>query len=120
MVEDTKVYGRINRKTKREVAKYKIEFWDRKCQELDRFIDGTKVAAPWRRIKRIKQDTKEAGAISLIGLPEWKKYYEYLLTENREKFKELCKAICRVGRAGRPLLRWDTIQVHKDTTKAIS
>lgn len=85
--EDRKLYARMNREVKREVAKNKNCMWERRCEEVDRYMGGTKISEAWKMIKNLRQEEKQRCNLSLIPLQQWEKYYTELLTETRDKFK---------------------------------
>ena len=86
---DRLIYVQYNRNVKREVIRNKNESWERKCEEVDRCMGGSKVSQAWNTIKNLKNGGKQRNKVQLIGLKEWTEHYKALLTENRPKFKEV-------------------------------
>lgn len=84
--EDREVYMQWNRVVKAEVTKEKNEIWEKKCEELDRYLGGTRVSQAWKTIKNIRTEGKRASSISLISIKQWRDYYERLLNEDRVEF----------------------------------
>lgn len=56
--EDRKLYIRMNREVKKDVCKRKNEMWERKCEEIDRCMGGTKVSEAWKTVKNVRKDVK--------------------------------------------------------------
>lgn len=83
--EDRKTYVRLNRETKRIVSKKKNELWERKCEDVERYLGGSRVAQAWKVIKNIRKERKEKGDINLIQNRKWEEHYRTLLTENRNE-----------------------------------
>lgn len=84
--EDRKTYVRLNRETKRIVSEKKNELWERKCEEIDRCLGGSRVAQAWKVIKNVRKERKEKGNINLIQNRKWEEHYRTLLIENRSEF----------------------------------
>lgn len=84
--EDRKTYTRLNRETKKIVSKKKNQLWEKKCEDVERFLGGSRVSQAWKFIKSVRQESKETGNINLIQSKKWKEYYMSLLTENRDEF----------------------------------
>ena len=61
--------------------------WERKCEEIDRYIGGTKVAEAWKTIGSLRKEGKQNSNLNLISSKEWVDYYKTMLTENRKKFE---------------------------------
>ena len=87
--QDKQTYRRYCYLVKKEVTKLKNQFWDRKCTEIDGQLGGSKARAAWNTINNLRKNKKEIWTIDPIGLETWKKYYEELLTEDRNEFKEV-------------------------------
>ena len=87
--QDKQTYRRYCYLVKKEVTKLKNQFWDRKCTEIDGQLGGSKARAAWNTINNLRKNKKETWTIDPIGLETWKKYYEELLTEDRNEFKEV-------------------------------
>lgn len=85
--EDRKTYMKLNREAKRQVQQRKNEHWEKRCEEVGRFMGGTKVSEAWKVIKSLRKNTKESAKINLIGMETWRTYYKTLLTENRPEFQ---------------------------------
>lgn len=83
---DRKTYMRLNREVKKQVDKNKNELWEKKCEEVGRFMGGTRVSEAWKMIKTLRKDERQNTKISLIEMEEWKEYYEKLLVEKRRNF----------------------------------
>jgi len=84
--EDRKLYIRLNKETKREVQKRKNEFWEEKCEQINRYMGGTRVSEAWRAIRNLRKDNKNGNNIALINMNEWEDYYQKLLREDRPQF----------------------------------
>lgn len=56
--EDRKLYIRMNREVKKDICKSKKEMWERKCEETDRCMGGTKVSEAWKTVKNVRKDVK--------------------------------------------------------------
>lgn len=87
--EDRKEYARINREVKKEVIKLKQELWDRRCEQVDRCMGGTKVNEAWKFIKCLRKNKNERINVPIINISKWKEHYEKLLTENRVEYKHI-------------------------------
>ena len=85
--EDRSTYAQWNREVKKEVTKSKNELWEQKCEEIDRYMGGTKVSEAWRTIGNLRKEGRYNNKLSLISLNEWVDHYRTLLSENREKFR---------------------------------
>jgi hypothetical protein len=81
--QDREIYAKWNREVKKDVDKAKNINWEAKCDELDRFMGGTKVAQAWKTLKQFRKNEKNEDNISLIKLNEWEEYYTKLLKDNR-------------------------------------
>lgn len=86
--QDRLIYSNLNRVVKKEVVKKKNEMWERKCEEVDRYIGGTKTAEAWKVIRNLRKNEKETYKMNLINTKEWESHYKALLTENRPEFKQ--------------------------------
>lgn len=87
--EDRKSYMRCNYEVKKEKKKAMNKFWERKCDEMDRLIGSSKSRQAWKTIRTLKNNTREVKIIDPIGIDNWKKYYQALLNEDRNNFKEV-------------------------------
>lgn len=85
-IEDHRIYAHFNREVKRDVSKLKNETWEKKCEELERLIGGTRVSEAWKTIKNLRKNHRESRALQIITPEEWKEHYVSLLTENRDAF----------------------------------
>lgn len=86
--EDRKLYARLNREVKKEVAIKKNEVWEMRCAELQRYMGGTKVSEAWKTLKSLRRDDNHNTGIDLIGMKQWEEHYRQLLTEDRPEFAE--------------------------------
>lgn len=111
---DRQRYVQLNRKVKKMVIRSKNEMWEKKCEELDRCMGGTRVAQAWRTIKNLRKDGKQNNNLPLISNNEWTAYYKQLLTENREEF--IAHDIA-VDTAYNTTVREITVEEVKDTLK---
>lgn len=84
---DRNIYRKYCYAVKKEVAKLKDAFWEKKCCEIDRLVGGSKSRAAWKTINVFKKDNVEKLTYSPITEEQWKKYYETLLIETRTDFK---------------------------------
>lgn len=75
-------YKRVDRETKKIILQKKNESWMRKCDEIDRYIGGTKCTEAWKALKHMKSD-KSISQITPISETEWRNYFSDLLKENR-------------------------------------
>ena len=57
--EDRKIYAQCNRVLKRTITEKKNKTWEKKCEEVDRYMGGTRVAEAWKTIKNVRKDTRE-------------------------------------------------------------
>jgi hypothetical protein len=87
--EDSKTYIRNKNSVKKIVKEQKNIFWNRKCDEVDSEIGGSKARSPWKVIKSLRQNTRHTVGMDPIGLTKWKKHYKELLTENRDEYKNV-------------------------------
>ncbi len=85
--EDRKIYTYWNRQVKNMVTKRKNEIWEKRLEEMDRYMGGTRVSEAWKFIKNLRKGNKDTGRLDIIKMKEWKEYYETLLTENRPHFE---------------------------------
>ncbi|KAF2900589.1 hypothetical protein ILUMI_05597 [Ignelater luminosus] len=76
----------MNREIKNDVGRAKQEIWHKQCEELNRYMGGTKVPQAWKTIKNIRKDVTEKANIPLINMSTWT---EHLLKENRNEYKQL-------------------------------
>lgn len=79
-------YKRKNKELRNRIKKGKNMFWEQKCNHINTYIGGAQSTEVWKTIKNMKTKNREK-ALTLIDLPKWKVYYEELLTENREEYK---------------------------------
>ncbi|XP_044762034.1 uncharacterized protein LOC123319231 [Coccinella septempunctata] len=86
-VDDRRIYALCNREVKKAVIQSKNELWEKKCEEIERCMGGTRVAEAWKAIKNLRRENKESAGMSLINMEEWEKYYRTLLTEKRKDFE---------------------------------
>lgn len=87
--EDRNTYARVNREVKKIVKRKKNEMWERKCEEMNRYMGGTRMTEAWRFIKNIRKDSNEKVRITAITIDEWEQYYNKLLNEDRAQYKEI-------------------------------
>jgi hypothetical protein len=64
---------------------------DRKCQEINTYIGGTKCPKAWKFMKKFKTLEKESVHLQMIPVDRWVQYYQELLTENRPEYEETKK-----------------------------
>lgn len=91
--EDRQLYIYWNREVKKEVKKSKNETWEKRCEEIDRYMGGTKVAMAWKTIGNMRKEEKQNNKFDLIDIREWEEHYKQLLTEERPQFELLYKDI---------------------------
>jgi hypothetical protein len=88
--EDREQYMKISTEVKqRAVTRAKNDSWERKCQEIEYFIGGTKTKLSWKTIRGIRQENKNKLNIQMIKLNEWVRCYSEMLTENRHKYQNI-------------------------------
>ena len=63
--EGRKLYVRMNREVNREVSKSKNVMWERRCEELDRYMGGTKISEAWKMVKDLRKGEKQRCNLSL-------------------------------------------------------
>ena len=66
-----KIYEQYYGVLKRTITERKNETWEKKCEEVDRYMGGTRVAEAWKTIKNVRKDTRENAKLNLIKLQEW-------------------------------------------------
>jgi len=57
--------------------------WDRKCQEINTYIESGKCTEAWKFIKNVRTSEKESVHLQMIPIDRWVQYYQdltYLLT----------------------------------------
>jgi hypothetical protein len=84
-------YKKAQAKIRRMVANYRNEFWDKKCLEIQTYLECKKSSESWNFIKNIRLSNSGKRQINLSA-EVWKKYYYKLLVEDRKEFshKEGC------------------------------
>jgi hypothetical protein len=87
--EDRKTYTQNKNSVKKVVKEQKNIFWNRKCDEVDSEIGGSRSRSAWKVIKSLRQNTRDTVGMDPTGLTKWKKHYEELLTENRDEYKKV-------------------------------
>ena len=85
--EDRRRYNCANRETKQMVNKAKNAAWENACAEINMCRGNTRANHAWKFLKSIRADNKEKGGISIIGISKWRQYYEELLTEDRDEYR---------------------------------
>jgi len=61
--------------------------WDRKCQEINMYIEGRKCTKAWKFIKKFRTSEKESVHLQMIPIDRWVQYYEDVLTENQPEYE---------------------------------
>lgn len=84
--EDRKEYVRLRREVKRDVIRAKNEEWNKKCEEVEKCIGGTKTREAWKVINTLRENNRQKAKIQMIQIETWKKYYEQMLTEDRQEY----------------------------------
>jgi truncated hemoglobin YjbI len=79
---------KISREAKRAVTRAKNDSWERKCQEIEYFIGGTKTKTAWKTIRDIRQNKNKLN-IQMIKMDDWVRYYSEMLMENRHEFQNI-------------------------------
>ena len=74
---------KISREVKRAATRAKDDSWERKCQEIEYFSEGTKTKMAWKTIRDIRQENQNKLNIQMIKMDEWVRYYSEMLMENR-------------------------------------
>ena len=62
--------------------------WDRKCQEINKYVGGKKCTETWKFIKIVRTSEKESVHLQMIPIDRWVQYYLDLLTENRPEYEK--------------------------------
>lgn len=68
------------------IRKEKQQSWERKCQEVEMYIGGTKTSEIWKFIKQVKSPQMEKVRIQSISVSKWEDYFRTLLNEGRSDF----------------------------------
>ena len=85
--EDKQMCLEIKRQMRGIIREEKNEMWDRKCQEINTYIEGSKCTEAWKFIKKVRTSEKESVHIQMIPFNRWVQYYQDLLTENRPEYR---------------------------------
>lgn len=88
-LEDRQQYTQINREVKRVINRTKNEAWENKCREIEQFIGGTRTKMAWKTISSLRKDNKNRINLPVIQMNEWVDYYKDMLTEDRQRFKNM-------------------------------
>ncbi|KAF2886009.1 hypothetical protein ILUMI_20165 [Ignelater luminosus] len=72
---------------KKEVTKLKNEAWEHKCAEIERLLGSTRFNEVCKTLKNQRKNEKQT--VLPIRLDTLKAYYEKLLNEDREEYKEI-------------------------------
>jgi hypothetical protein len=62
--------------------------WDKVCADINSKLGFKQPAAAWSVLRGLKRNEDHKTHIELITINEWAQYYEKLLNENREEFKD--------------------------------
>ena len=54
--------------------------------EIEQSMGNTKASKAWKILKTMRVQNKDTAGINLICVDEWRKYYQDLLTEDRNQF----------------------------------
>lgn len=89
--EDRKAYTRLRVEVKKEVIRAKDEEWLTKCEKVESLIGGSKTKEAWKIVSNTRQNLQEKSNVSLITIDKWKNYFQELLHEERNQYKETVK-----------------------------
>lgn len=80
-------------KYKQELAKYKRciienknDTWERRCNEVNTYIGGSRSRAAWNLIKSLRKNNANKAGINPIEMKKWIEHYSRELTENRQQY----------------------------------
>ncbi|XP_072398049.1 uncharacterized protein [Diabrotica undecimpunctata] len=84
--KDRDEYLELKGITRRTTVKAKKEMWDKKCHEIKTYLGGRKCTETWMFLSKIRTNERKSTNIQLISTQKWEKYYEELLTKNRDEY----------------------------------
>lgn len=87
-MEDRIHYKRMQARVRRKICQKKNELWTKKCTMLNTYIGGSQSSESWKLLKNLRNDRKK-DIIQSISPQTWEGYFEDLLTETREPFKQI-------------------------------
>ena len=64
-------YKKAQAKIRRMVANYRNEFWDKKCLEIQTYLESKKSSESWEFIKNIRLSNSGKSQINLISVDVW-------------------------------------------------
>jgi hypothetical protein len=62
--------------------------WEKLCADINSKLGFKQTAAAWSVLRGLRRNTDHKTHIELITLNDWAQYYEKLLNEDREEFKD--------------------------------
>ena len=93
--ENRKIYAQCNRVLKRTITERKNETREKKCEEVNGYMGGTRVAEAWKTIKNVRKDTR-CFADDQVIVASNEIGTDYKLMES--KYKHIKNKHCRIGR----------------------
>lgn len=99
-----------------EVKSAKNKYWEKTCEEIERYAGNTRVNKAWKVIKGLRRQNKDVAGLNLISMQEWKEYYQKLLTEDRRQFMEtISERVCSENGQELPIITAE--EVKKNVVK---
>lgn len=87
--EDRRTYVRSRAEVKKQASQAKNEMWLKVCEEIENMIgSGSRSRKAWKVINRTRQGMQERCNLSLIKADEWKEYFQDLMQEHRDQYKQ--------------------------------
>lgn len=84
--EDRKIYTQIRTEVKKKILRAKENLWQRRCEEVENKIGGSRAKEAWRFLAEMRQNKQEKCRIPLIEMDKWKEYFQNLLQEKRDEY----------------------------------
>lgn len=81
--ENKEEYKIQRNRVRNMIRKEKQQSWERKCQEVEMYIGGTKTNEIWKFIKQVKSPKMEKVHIQSISVSKWEEYFKKLFQEGR-------------------------------------
>lgn len=83
--ENWLAYKKLQKEVRQQVTEEKNSMWERKCNDIETYIGGSRSTEAWRTLKGMKTNTHERWT-GTISLSDRRKHYENLLIEQRPQF----------------------------------
>ncbi|KAL3290107.1 hypothetical protein HHI36_023475 [Cryptolaemus montrouzieri] len=66
----------FSKEVNKEIIKRKYEFWDAKCEEVDKYLGSSRSRKSWRLLKNLRTNENSRTNLQPISMSEWELYYK--------------------------------------------